>query len=163
MKKINIYSVLSVSMFLLVLLTGSCKKAYVNGNTATVALAGEWVVTTVGSDGSASGKYPLLTYNTAANRPDSMWIDDGNKYYGLKARIGCNVSNLTFGAANADELYFGVKVTITEGKLLKNAATAPSSHDKTDSIYFKAVFTGDPTIYTYSGYRRTGFAGDDPQ
>lgn len=163
MKKFNIYSLLSVSVFLLVVTMESCKKDYVNGNTATVAVAGEWVVTTKGDDGSASGAYALMTYNTAANRPDSMWIDDGNNYYGLKARISCNVNNLTFSAKNADELYYGVKVTITDGKIMKNAATAPSSKDKTDSIYFKAVFTGDPTTYTYSGYRRTGFAGDDPQ
>ena len=126
------------------------------------SLAGEWVVTTVGSDGSTSKPYFLSTYNTAANRPDSMWVDDGNNYYGLKARINCNTSNLTFGATNAAELYFGVQVTITLGKIMTKAATAPFSKDKTDSIYFKANFTGDPTTYTYSGYKRTGYDGDDP-
>ncbi|MDB5157873.1 MAG: hypothetical protein JWR50_2580 [Mucilaginibacter sp.] len=161
MKKFNIYSLLTASLFALVVTIVSCKKDYKNGNTATVAVAGEWVVTTAGDDGSLSPAYALLTYNTAANKADSLWIDDGNNYYGLKARINCNVSNLTFNANNADELYFGVQVTITDGKILKNAAIAPSSKDKTDSIYFKAKFTGDPVTYTYSGYRRTGFAGDD--
>lgn len=161
MKKFNIYSLLTASLFALVVTIVSCKKDYKNGNTATVAVAGEWVVTTVGDDGSSSSPYALMTYNTAANRPDSIWIDDNNNYYGLKARIGCNVNNLTFSANNADELYYGVQVTITDGKILKGAAIAPFSKDKTDSIYFKAKFTGDPTTYTYSGYRRTGFAEDD--
>jgi hypothetical protein len=162
MKKINI-NIYVVLALMLVLGFESCKKDYKAGGTATEQLAGEWVVTTVGSDGSASKPYALSTYNTAANRPDSMWVDDGNNYYGLKARVGCSVSNLTFSVNGADELYYGVKVTITGGKIMKNAAIAPSSKDKTDSIYFKAVFTGDPTTYTYSGYKRTGFAGDDPQ
>jgi len=148
---------------MLVLGMGSCKKDPVVGGTAVQALAGEWVVTTVGSDGSKSKPYAFSTYNTAANRPDSMWVDDGNNYYGLKARVNCSVSNLTFTATSAYEYYYAVNVTITGGKIMKNAATAPFSKDKTDSIYFKAVFTGDPTTYTYSGYKRTGFAGDDPQ
>jgi len=160
MKKRNIYlyALLAVT---LVLAFGSCKKDPKIGGTKTQPLDGEWWVTTKGSDGSTSGIYSLNTYNTAANTPDSLWINDGNNYYGLKARISANVSNLTFSATNAHELYYDVNVTITEGKVLPMAATAPGSKDKTDSIYFKAVFTGDPTVYTYSGYKRTGFAQDD--
>ena len=159
MKKINI--LLAVSAFALVLAIESCKKDLVVGGTATEALAGEWWVKTVGTDGSQSKYYALSTFNTAANTTDSMWIDDGNRYYGLKSKINCNVSSLTFSSNNTPELYYGVQVTITQGKILKNAATAPGSKDKTDSIYFKALFTGDTTHYTYSGYKRTGFAQDD--
>lgn len=159
MKKLNIfYLFLAVT---LVLGIGACKKDPVVGGTATQAMAGEWWVKTAGSDGSLSSWYALSTYNTAANRADSMWVDDGNNYYGLKARINTNVSALTFTATAAAELYYGVKVTITQGKILKNAAHATGTKDVVDSIYFKAVFTGDPTVYTYSGYKRTGFAQDD--
>jgi hypothetical protein len=159
MKKTNILYTILASM--LVLGMGSCKKDPVVGGTAVQALAGEWWVTTVGSDGSTSKVYALSTYNLASNRPDSLWIDDGNKYYGLKAKVGCSVPGLSFSVASANELYFGVKVTVTLGKIMPMAATAPGSKDKTDSIYFKAVFTGDPVTYTYSGYKRTGFAQDD--
>ena len=137
MKKINIiYLLLAV---FLVSGVWSCKKDAKAGGTATQEMAGEWWVKTTGSDGSVSGYYALSTYNTAANRPDSMWVDDGNNYYGLKARIGSDQSALSFSATNAAELYYGVKVTITAGKVLKNAATAPGSKDKTDSIYFKEL------------------------
>ena len=159
MKKKNIaYTILA---FLLVVSLGSCRKDPVVGGTATEALSGTWWVKTNGSDNSKSSFYQLDTYNTAANVATEMWINDGNRYYGLKSKIKCDVNSLTFSATNVDELYYAVKVTITEGKILKLAATAPGSKDKVDSIYFKAVFTGDATIYTYSGYKRTGFASDD--
>lgn len=159
MKKLNIlYALMAV---MLVSAVWSCKKDPKVGGTAVQELSGEWWVTTTGSDGSKSGYYALSTYNTAANRPDSMWINDFNNYYGLKARINSDPNALTFSANAATELFYNVKVTITDGKVLKNAATAPGSKDKTDSIYFKAVFTGDATVYTYAGYKRTGFSQDD--
>jgi len=157
MKKILYIAIVSITLFS----ASSCRKDRVVGGTAVQNLAGDWWVKTNGSDGSKSGYYRLLTYNTSANLPTEMWIDDENNYYGLHSKISTNAGNLTFNANNVDELYYGVKVTITDGKVLLGAAKGPGSGAKTDSIYFKAVFTGDPTVYTYSGYKRTNFTSDD--
>jgi len=159
MKKNITYKLLALVLILGTL--SACRKDRVVGGTAVQSLSGQWWVKTKGSDGSQSGYYALNTFNTAANVPTEMWIDDGNHYYGLHSKITTNVSALTFSANAVDELYYGVKVTITDGKVLPGAVIAAGSKAKTDSIYFKAVFTGDPTVYTYSGYKRTGFTTDD--
>jgi hypothetical protein len=159
MKK-NILLKLLASVLILTAIT-SCRKERVVGGTEVQSLSGQWWVTTVGSDGSKSGYYALNTFNTSANVPTEMWIDDGNNYYGLHAKIATNASAQTFTANAADELYYGVKVTITDGKVLNGVAKGPDSKAVTDSIYFKATFTGDPVVYTYSGYKRTGFVKDD--
>lgn len=157
MKRILYIATIAVTLFTV----SSCRKEPVIGGTAVQSLSGQWWVTTVGSDGSKSGYYALNTYNTSANLPTEMWIDDGNNYYGLHAKIATNASAQTFSANAANELYYGVKVTITDGKVLTGAAKGPDSKAKTDSIYFKATFTGDAVVYTYSGYKRTGFVKDD--
>ncbi|HMI02518.1 MAG TPA: lipid-binding protein [Pedobacter sp.] len=160
MKKANIlYSLLSL---LLVMTTmSSCKKDQEIGGTAVQELSGEWWVT-ADDGGGATDYFKISTYNTAANIPTEMWIDDAKNFYGLKAKIKADVANKTFSATDADELYFGVTVTITDGKVIKDAATASGTGNKTDSIYFKAEYSDDPgTIYTYSGYKRTRFSQDD--
>ena len=159
MKK-NIILKLLASVLILTAIA-SCRKDPVIGGTAVQSLSGQWWVTTVGSDGSKSGYYELRTYNTSANLPTEMWIDDLNNYYGLHAKIAAQASAQTFSANAADELYYGVKVTITDGKVLNGVSKGPVSKAVTDSIYFKATFTGDATVYTYSGYKRTGFVKDD--
>lgn len=159
MKKINI--LYTTIMLLLVVTTySSCKKDQVIGGTEVQDMSGEWWVNTT-YDGGESGFYKISTFNTAANSASEMWIDDDNTFYGLKAKVKTNVSSHTFTADEADELYYEVKVTITDGKVIKNAATAPGTGIKTDSIYFNATFTGDPTVYNYAGYKRTRFHEDD--
>ncbi|MFI5158410.1 MAG: lipid-binding protein [Sphingobacteriales bacterium] len=169
MKKINIYSVLSASMFLLVLLMGSCKKDYVNGNTTTVALAGEWWVQADFGDGSGFGStyYSINTYNTTANN-DSLWVDDNDALVGIKGKVLANISNKTFGGTSSPNQYSdgGISVfTITNGVVIANGAHTPGSGDKTDSIAFTLTFDsakqGGHNVIKFKGYKRTGFAQDD--
>ncbi|MGG7036957.1 MAG: lipid-binding protein, partial [Flavobacterium sp.] len=70
--------------------------------------------------------------------------------------------NLTFaGEPESDEMYTGSKVTVSNGKILKNAATSFGGH-VVDSIYFEAEFDWDPGIvYKFSGHKRTGFKEDE--
>jgi len=157
MKKILYIAIVALTAFTV----SSCRKDRVIGGTAVQNLSGQWWVKTEGSDGSKSGYYALNTFNTAANLPTEMWIDDGNNYYGLHAKIATNADALTFSANAATELYFNVKVTITDGKVLLGVGKGSGTQTKTDSIYFKATFTGDPVVYTYKGYKRTGFTADD--
>lgn len=113
-------------------------------------------------DGAPQGTNTISIYNTGANDADMMWIDDIEHSWGLKAKVPVNLGDLTFGGSNLDELYYGVTVTITEGKIVKGGATAPSG-DIVDSIYFKAEFSDIPgEIWEYSGYKSTGKIDDLP-
>lgn len=124
-------------------------------------VTGTWVVDIVW-DGDPQGSNTISIYNTSANDSDLMWIDDQEHSWGLKSKVPLNLGALTFGGEDLDELYYGVTVTITEGKIVKNGATTPSG-DKADSIYFKAEFSDIPgEIWEYSGYKSTGKVGDLP-
>lgn len=169
MKKVNIYITLA---FMLGFVIESCKKEPVVGGTAVQSMAGEWwVKLDGGNDPTGSfgpGYYNFSTYNTAANRPDSMWVDDGpdpkKSFYGMKGKVGSNISNLTFSGKNIQNQDFSSTFNITNGKIMPGATKAPGSGDKTDSIYFEIQFSDDPvpgTIHKVAGYKRTGFAQDD--
>jgi hypothetical protein len=157
----NLTTIITSVLLAGTLFFSSCHKDEKIGGTAVQNLSAEWWVKI--NDGSGLTKYyPLSTYNTAANRPDSMWIDDSQKFYGLKAILHVDPMNNTFTSNNTYEYYYGVNVTITEGKILKGAATAPGSKLKTDSIYFKAQYSDSPGVtFVYSGYARTRFDVDD--
>ncbi|SDP80153.1 Lipid-binding putative hydrolase [Mucilaginibacter sp. OK268] len=161
MKKINtiVYTLLT---FLVAVSFTSCQKDEKIGGTAVQSLAGEYWVKVDDGTGPTATYSKISLYNTSSNRADSVWIDDSQTYYGLKAKIHADVPSLTFSATNATETYNGVKVTILGGKILKKAATAPGSKLKTDSIYFKAQYSDSPGVtFTYGGYARTGFDSDD--
>ena len=137
----------------------SCSKKPDTGGTATQSVANEWWVTI--SDGtSTSGYAALATYNTAANT-NEMWIDDEGNLYEFKVKAAVDLGNLTFKATSVQNEYYNIKVTITDGKILRNAAKSKTGN-VTDSINFKAVFTDDPgTTYTFAGHARTRFSEDD--
>jgi hypothetical protein len=74
-----------------------------------------------------------------------------------------NLAAMTFDASpNLNNMYNDtIKVSIIEGKILKNAATTTGGN-KSDSIYVKFEFSDDPgKQYEYAGYRRTGFREDE--
>jgi hypothetical protein len=148
----------------------SCKKEVVAGGTAVQDMAGEWwvqvqIINT--ADGSVVQPYgedysKVSTYNTSENTPNQMWMDDAKTYYGLKAKVTVDYVNKTFSATDADENYFGIKVTIKNGKIVKDGAIGPVSKDVTDAISYDATFSDDPThTYQFKGYHRTMFPGDD--
>lgn len=157
----------------------SCEKDEIGG-TATEALAGEWYVTVdaVDADGNVvysddewfqMGNIFLYTYNTAANVPTEMYIDDMGYFWEYKVKVKCDVKSLTFSTngAVANESYAGCDVTIDGGKILPGAATTPHG-TPADSIIFYVSFSDDtyPANYGYakyrvSGYRYTGLVEDD--
>ena len=124
-------------------------------------VTGTWVVDMVWN-GDPQGTNTISIYNTGANDSNLMWLDDQEHSWGLLAKVPLNLQALTFGGAGLDELYYGVTVNITEGKIIKGGATAPSG-DVVDSISFKAEFSDIPgEIWEYSGYKSTGKIGDLP-
>ena len=166
-------------VYLLIMAAGlalaSCEKDEV-GNTATKALAGEWYVTVDGVDASGAVLYEdvfglghtmLYTYNTAANVPTEMYVDDAGDVWEYKVRAKSDVNALTFSTegAVANEAY-DCNVTIESGKVLPGAATTPHG-TPADSIVFYVTFSDDdnvPAAYSklkVAGYRYTGLAQDN--
>lgn len=156
----------------------SCEKEEIGG-TSTQALAGEWYVTAdaVDEDGNVVysgeelfglGKFHVNTYNTAANVPNEIWVDDLGNFWEFKVKASADVNNCTFctpdSVANA---YYDCKVLIEGGKILPDAATTPHG-TAADSIVFYVSFNDDTcpenfgfAKYRISGYRYTGLASDD--
>ena len=122
-------------------------------------IVAEWVVD-IDWAGDFYDFNTISTYNTSDNSATQMWLDDQQHGWGLKAKV--NVDGLTFSGENLPELYYGVTVTITNGVIVKNAATSPSG-DVVDSISFNAEFSDIPgEIWTYSGRKSTGKIADLP-
>ncbi len=162
------------------LLFAACEKEEV-GATATVAAAGDWYVTYDGVDDAGNVLYDdvygmgythLYTYNTAANIPTQMYVDDQYYFWPFKIKVNLDIDNLTFSSAgtlvNEYPDYYGdyYDVTIEDGKILPGAATNPHG-TAADSIVFYVKFSDDYYLGYYydklkaSGYRYTGLASDD--
>ncbi|WP_316632791.1 lipid-binding protein [uncultured Flavobacterium sp.] len=132
------------------------------GGTSVQSMAGDWFITLTDSDGhvvAANKKHS--TYNTAAN-DNTMWIDDAKTGYVIKCKVTVDVKAGTFSATSADNVLDGSKVTITNGKIEKDAAISKGGH-KVDKISFRAHFDYDPAGYDilYVGGKRTGFFEDE--
>lgn len=149
----------------------SCEKETDPGATATQDMSGEWWVTATypNSNGGTStyGPFEISTYNTAANLPTEMWIDDMANFWPFKIKVNTDYTNKLFTATDAANtaIYKGavydITIKITDGKVLKGAAKTPSGMPA-DSISYTAEFSDDPgTLYHIGGFRRTGFPEDD--
>jgi hypothetical protein len=130
------------------------------GGTSAEALAGDWFITLSGPDGTVYSEHALFsTYNTAAN-DNTFWLDDHDDTGAFKVKATFN-KDLTFSATSSANSYNARTVSITAGKVEKDAATSKGGH-KVDKISFKAEFSDEPgVIYSYEGSRRTGFYEDE--
>lgn len=140
-----------------------CSKDDEVGGTATQDIAGEWwVQISVDNTPVVPDFFKILTYNTAENVPDKMWLDDEGNLWPFKFKVNVNASAKTFSAEDAASTYSNITINLMNGKILKNASKGPLSKAQTDSIYFEAEFSDDPGIvYQLSGYKRTRFSEDD--
>lgn len=185
-----------VYLFAAALLFASCEKDEIGG-TATESLAGQWYVNVdavdengdvvyTGEDVFELGTFMLLTYNTASNTADTLFVDDLENFWKFKVKVSCNSGDRTFGNTDfADNFKYECGVKITDGKVLSQAATTPSGMPA-DSIVFYVEFDDDYLVddegnlvvddegnpvyfpeaygfknYRISGYRYTGFELDD--
>lgn len=188
MKKIS-YIICILCSVLCVL--SSCEKEKVGG-TATESMAGQWYVTVQGIDENGSvlyededlygfGSFVILTYNDAANDGGKLFIQDtpnadGLLFWDFKVKVDCNQESETFSLMGAVDYQNGLIVDVTNGKILKGAATTPSGMPA-DSITFDILFEDDPyaepnadkpgfEVAYYNrlrmtGYRYTGFVADE--
>ena len=169
-------------MVLASLTLASCDKDPIGG-TATENMAGDWYCKAfyVTADGTVGGYYAtdfhVLTYNTAKNSPNELFVDDLGNFWTFKVRVNADPNTLTFSNASGtkSEAYDGdnlydITCNITNGKILKQVAKTPSGMPA-DSIVFDILFGDDDdavanggTEYErlrISGYRYTGLANDD--
>lgn len=167
MKKFSAY-ILVISGLLLAV---SCQESPDPGGTATQAVAGEWWVKYYVSDGAGGlieldpGYYKAMTYNTAANTPDSIWVTDLAHFWDFAVKVGFDKSTNTFSASEVTNIsYDDSEVTITNGQVLLGQGKSTSGVT-TDSIYFVASFNDDSPAYgneyIIAGHRRTGFLEDE--
>ncbi|WP_201300895.1 lipid-binding protein [Sunxiuqinia indica] len=178
MKNLFLYTVLLVSGLFFIT---SCEKEEIGG-TATESMAGEWYVTAdaIDADGNivyedvfGLGHFHLDTYNSSSNSSTEMWIDDNDNFYyggndlGFKTKTDLDLTARTFSATNSTNAYYDNTLTITNGKVLYDAATTPSGMPA-DSIVFELSISNDtlPATYGYiqykiAGFRYTGLTGDE--
>ena len=156
-------------MTLVVVALTSCDKEDI-GETATVSLAGEWMVTVdlvdasgnvIAEDPYGLGVMQIITYNTAANVPTEMWLSDLSNFWDFTVKVPCDAAAQTFGASSPlQNTSYDCTVTITDGKVVYGGTVSPSGA-KADAISFLVEFSDDdPGMkYLMPGYRRTGLNG----
>ncbi|EIA10305.1 lipid-binding protein [Flavobacterium frigoris] len=134
---------------------------YAKEETPSIEMNGEWYIDISDASGVLVQHSHHVTYDTNDGN-NTMYINDNKDGWYLKGKLNVDTSNLTFSVANEDNLLDpGSTFTITEGKILKNAAHSKGGN-VTDSIYFKGEFSYDPgNILIFSGHKRTGFLEDN--
>lgn len=166
-----------LSLIFILLVFSACDKKddFVNEESKAVALAGEWYVhydhPVYGADPFGAGYTSLITYNTAADDGQEIWINDEGNFWTYLVKIPANVPNLTFGGQDTIINHidgYDIKVLVRNGKVIEHASTRTSGAIA-DSIYFELWFedlegaTGIASdTLIVSGYRRTGFLEDEP-
>ncbi len=154
-----------IILFILIVAVGitSCDKGVEPeiGGVAIQEMCGEWFVETFVGDAKVVGYAEISTYNTAEDGTSEMWIDDLTNIWEFKSKTPINLGAKSFGASDLESVYYPLTISITDGKIIDDAATTTGGN-KADSIYFDIEFSDDPgTIYTIKGYKRTGFLEDE--
>jgi hypothetical protein len=149
----------------------SCTKETLDpGQTKAVKVANEWWVNLYLDGAPQYGGFSKIeTYNVAANN-DSIWVDDlGGNIWNFKCKAIFDANNLTFQAPNSKNENYNPKkptaapltVTFQDAKIMPDKAKSTTGV-VTDSIYFKVIFSDDPTnTYEIKGTGRTMWSPDD--
>jgi hypothetical protein len=160
--------VLYFATLLLCMAFTACEKEDIGG-TATQNLAGEWYVEAniVDDDGSVIedpyglGHFHILTYNTSANNPNEIWIDDSKNFWDFKVKATGDINSQTFSASSAQNVKYDCTVTVTNGKIIKNGGVQ-NNGSPADYITMDVEFSDDPgTIYRLEGVRYSGLEEND--
>ena len=153
----------------LVTVFSSCENEIDPGQNAVMKLSNEWWAQIYIPDGSGGltnldlGHQHFLTSGTSSGTPDSLFVDDFGSLLELKAKVACNISDLTFttNGTPVTERYTDGTVVIANGKVFIDGGKSRTAVT-VDSIYFEAEFDWDPgQVYVIAGHGRTGFAEDE--
>ena len=138
------------------------------GGTNVEKMAGRWNVQVDAVDESGNvlyedpyglGTITIMTYNTADNNINEMWLDDNGKFWSFKMKVDVNYRERSFSCSERDYDAAGSgTAVVTNGKILENAAKNLHGMPN-DSIVFNIKFSDDDNglIYRLSGQRYTGF------
>ncbi|MBC9796830.1 lipid-binding protein [Sinomicrobium weinanense] len=129
----------------------------------TKELSGDWYVSVYDESGNdnLTGYFLFSTYNTAEDNA-SMWVDDHNSVFPLKAIVSANVDELTFSGQNTENVYDEEgAATVSEGKVFKDGGMASNTKAVVDSVAFKVTFANDENTYLVAGFKRSGFLEDE--
>jgi len=157
MKKYLIYILALVSIIL-----SSCdmKEDYEQIDSQVVAAAGEWWVKFSKTD-YQTGYLKVLTFNTADDIATEMWISDNGNWKNIMFKCPVNISNLTFGGSNLDNIKSDASINVTNGKIELGAGLSTTGN-VTDKISFEIAFSNEPgVVYKAVGTRKTGFVEDE--
>lgn len=150
--------------------------------TATQELSGEWFLQLTDEANEVLVSYNLFTTsNTSANAATEMWFVD-HDVFGAQSKVTVDPNAFTFSSTDSPNLDYapgdapaekpvvklgtvkkvvsGVPqtITISNGKVLKDAFTAPSK-TKTDSMYLQITGKYVADTYQASEYKITTVAG----
>lgn len=180
MKKIFYILAIAASILL-----ASCQKTPIGG-TKVQDMSGQWYVQVDIVDASGNvvvedfngGRSIVLTYNTASNADNVLYVDDLGNFWTYKVQVSCVLASKSFGSDSpiANESY-DCNVTLSNGKIVDGGATTPSGQ-KADYIEFLLNFDDDDladqglpgvsypqayggVAYKVHGWRYTGFKNDD--
>ena len=128
------------------------------GGTNVQKMAGRWDVQVDAVDENGNvlyedpygiGTITIMTFNTADNNINEMWLDDNGKFWSFKMKVDVNYRYDAAGSGTA---------VVTNGKILENAAKNLHGMPN-DSIVFNIKFSDDDNelLYRVSGQRYTGF------
>ena len=169
-------SYITIAVALLLLSSCDLKPPYEVEKSKVVKAAGEWYVyydhSTYGHDPFSVGLTSIITYNTASDVDNLMWLSDEENFWAYTVKIPVNIDDLTFGSEdtviNAVSGY-PIKILVRNGQIFEDAKIMEGSGATTDSIYFEIWYedlidaTGiDSDTLFVSGFRRTGFLEDEP-
>ena len=190
--------ILIIALAFVALAFTSCKKEPV-GETAVKDASGDWYVKRVvvyadgekedifGPDGMEyTDMFHLITYNTADNTSDEIFIDEQGEFYyknyamflDFKVKAKVDLNTLEFSASAAENYYEDNTVDI-QGKIIKNGAMSAGGKP-IDSIFMTVKLSDDDYAgildqlygqpagtfeqwdhYEITGVRYTGFVADE--
>ena len=139
MKKYLIY----ILAFVSVVITSCDKKEdYEEIDSQVVEASGEWWIKFSKTD-YETGYLKVLTFNTADDLSTEMWISDDGNWKDIQFKCPVNISDLTFGGNNLDDINSDVTIEVTSGKIELDAGLSTTGNI-TDKISFGISFSDEP-------------------
>jgi hypothetical protein len=160
--------VLYLAALLLCMAFTACEKEEIGGTSAE-SLAGEWYVYgnivdngQVVEDPYGIGRFTIMTYSTAANTANEIWIDDVSNFWNFKIKATADANGLTFSASSAsNQRGDEITVNVTNGKIIKNGGKQ-NNGSPADYITMDVEFSDNPgTIFRLEGVRYSGLVEND--
>jgi hypothetical protein len=103
-----------------------------------------------------------LTYNTSANNPNEIFVDDQGNFWDFKIKAAAELNGLTFSAIDAQNMKYDCTVSVTNAKIVKNGGVQ-NNGSPADLISMDVTFSDDDDalVYHLEGVRYSGLKEND--